>query len=270
MTCTWVGLSCAPSNFKLHCDVGPKKDFGWDVFVYSQFQVRTRYIQYFSERVGRSTLPFREGDLLPVWNSNSPQSSANWLAPTWVPHLHWLNADVIWLGICFFLLWPHYWKCAAICWRCNAARIPRPGFRKKTSPSLINTLLDTWDLLCYKLLVISIAHKLNYHPIPPPYLKHLGLLSGPNLVEIPTKPSNHPSVYNHIWWWDQFHEMGECLVYIISAVPLARFGPLFTDFNMVWQLRTTSEWIRDCLPHPPNPLIYVQGFDVSMLTLCWH
>ena len=102
MTCTWVGLSCAPSNFKLHCDVGPKKDFGWDVFVYSQFQVRTRYIQYFSERVGRSTLPFREGDLLPVWNSNSPQSSANWLAPTWVPHLHWLNADVIWLGICFF------------------------------------------------------------------------------------------------------------------------------------------------------------------------
>ena len=131
MTCTWVGLSCAPSNFKLHCDVGPKKDFGWDVFVYSQFQVRTRYIQYFSERVGRSTLPFREGDLLPVWNSNSPQSSANWLAPTWVPHLHWLNADVIWLGICFFLLWPHYWKCAAICWRCNAARIPRPGFQKK-------------------------------------------------------------------------------------------------------------------------------------------
>ena len=177
-----------------------------------------------------------------------------------------------WFGLAsvFFLLWPHYWKCAAICWRCNAARIPRPGFRKKTSPSLINTLLDTWDLLCYKLLVISIAHKLNYHPIPPPYLKHLGLLSGPNLVEIPTKPSNHPSVYNHIWWWDQFHEMGECLVYIISAVPLARFGPLFTDFNMVWQLRTTSEWIRDCLPHPPNPLIYVQGFDVSMLTLCWH
>lgn len=80
--------------------------------------------------------------------------------------------DLAW-HLFFFPLWSHYWKCAAICWRCNAARIPR-------------------------------------------------------------------------------------------------FGPLFTDFNMVWQLRTTSEWIRDCLPHPPNPLIYVQGFDVSMLTLCWH
>lgn len=80
------------------------------------------------------------------------------------------RGDLAW-HLLFFPLWSHYWKCAAICWRCNAARIPR-------------------------------------------------------------------------------------------------FGPLFTDFNMVWQLRTTSEWIRDCLPHPPNPLIYVQGFDVSMLKHC--
>lgn len=64
------------------------------------------------------------------------------------------RGDLAW-HLLFFPLWSHYWKCGAICWRCNAARIPR-------------------------------------------------------------------------------------------------FGPLFTDFNMVWQLRTTSEWIRDCLPHPPT------------------
>lgn len=27
--------------------------------------------------------------------------------------------------IYFFSMWNHYWKCGAICWRCNAARIPR-------------------------------------------------------------------------------------------------------------------------------------------------
>ena len=46
------------------------------------------------------------------------------------------RGDLAW-HLLFFPLWSHYWKCGAICWRCNAARIPRPGFQKKTSPSPI-------------------------------------------------------------------------------------------------------------------------------------
>ena len=46
-----------------------------------------------------------------------------------------------------------------------------------------------------------------------------------------------------------------------------RFGPLFTDFDRSWALRSTGEWARNCLLQPPNPLIDVAGFSVEMLML---
>ena len=53
----------------------------------------------------------------------------------------------------------------------------------------------------------------------------------------------------------------------VFTQPPCRFGPLFTDFNRSWQTRATSEWIQDCLGAPPNPLAFVQGVDVAMLSL---
>ena len=45
---------------------------------------------------------------------------------------------------------------------------------------------------------------------------------------------------------------------------------MYTDFDRVWALRSTDEWIRDCLPHPPNPLVKVSGFSVEMMILVSH
>ena len=46
-----------------------------------------------------------------------------------------------------------------------------------------------------------------------------------------------------------------------------RFGPLFTDFDKNWTLRTTQQFMQECLPLGHNPLADVQGFSVSMLCL---
>ena len=48
-----------------------------------------------------------------------------------------------------------------------------------------------------------------------------------------------------------------------------RFGHLYTDFTMDWDLdaRTTQEFLLNCLPVQPNHLVNVDGFDVGMLKL---
>jgi hypothetical protein len=46
-----------------------------------------------------------------------------------------------------------------------------------------------------------------------------------------------------------------------------RCGPLFTHFDMVWPLRSTQEFLDKCLPTEQNPLVHLEGFNVSMLTL---
>lgn len=51
----------------------------------------------------------------------------------------------------------------------------------------------------------------------------------------------------------------------VMATP-GRFGQLFTQFGG-WQLRTTAEFIQECLPNPQPPLIHLVGFHVSMLHL---
>ena len=48
-----------------------------------------------------------------------------------------------------------------------------------------------------------------------------------------------------------------------------RFGHLFTDFAMNWNLvaRNTQEFLTQCVPAEPNHLVTVLGFDVEMLSL---
>lgn len=48
---------------------------------------------------------------------------------------------------------------------------------------------------------------------------------------------------------------------------LLRYGPIFTDFDTVWALRSTQQLIQDCLPREPCHLIYLDGFNVDMLIL---
>ena len=56
------------------------------------------------------------------------------LATTWA--LTEVRGDWQW-HVAFFKMWTRYWKCGTICFRCNAARIPRLGFKNMYNQDIL-------------------------------------------------------------------------------------------------------------------------------------
>lgn len=76
------------------------------------------------------------------------------------------------------------------------------------------------------------------------------------------------------WKWivEQFELFGHYWksVKICHKCPACRIpskGPIFTDFTRSWPLRSTTEFVRECLPIRKNPLIHLEGFHVDLLNL---
>ena len=66
--------------------------------------------------------------------------------------------------------------------------------------------------------------------------------------------------------WDHYWKAGR-ICYKCNSSRITSRGPLYVNFGHPWVLRTTQQFISECLPQEPNPLVTLPGFHVEMLYL---